>query len=213
MSGTRSWLKGMDDPQDVLEQFLAHLEAQAWTEAASMFSESAISSVERGWHGAASFAGGPPGEWGKIFLGFASDDEVLAADGPALVSAFLARQDQRNALRLSLENEEGFSPDLMAVLSSRIGPFLTPRVIGTVLDGPEEAFVVCRMGEGSVEEYDGSEKRFPGQPKIFPLRKEEDGWRLVDVLGSVLNPGFGMALAEENPEPGQGLWTGDTHLK
>jgi len=86
-------------------------------------------------------------------------------------------------------------------------------VIGTVFDGPEEAFVVCRMGEGSVEEDDGSEKRFPGQPKIFPLRKEGDGWRLVDILGSGLNPGFGMAFAEENPEPGQGLWTGDTHLK
>jgi hypothetical protein len=210
VSGTRCWLKEMNDPQDVLEQFLTHLKDQAWTEAASLFSEPAISSTTRGWRGAASSTGGPPRDWGKIFLGFTSDDEVLSADGPALVAGFLARQDQRNQLRLSLENEDAFTPDLMAVLSSRIGPFLTPRMIGTVFDGPEEAFVVCRVGEGSVDEFDGSERLFPGQAKTFPLRREKDGWRLVDILGSVLNPGFGIAYSEENPKPGEELWAGST---
>ena len=198
----------MDDPQAVLEQFLTHLKDQAWIEAASLFSESTVSVMKRGWHGAASSAGRGPRDWGETFLGFATDQDVLAANGPELVAAFLARHDQRNAVRLSLQGEDAFPPDLMAVLSSRIGPFLTPRVVGTVFDGPEEAFVVCRVGEGVVEELDGSERGFRGAAKTFPLRKERAGWRLADILGSVLNPGFGISISEENPGPGEELWAG-----
>ena len=200
----------MDDPQAVLEQFLTHLKDQAWIEAASLFSESIVSAMKRGWHGAASSAGRGPRDWGETFLGFATDEDVLSANGPELVAAFLARQDQRNRIRSSLENEDAFTPDLLAVLSSRIGPFLTPRVIGTVFDGPEEAFVVCRVGEGSVEGFDGAERCFRGQPKIYPLRKEKAGWRLADILGSALNPGFGISISEENPALGKELWASDT---
>jgi hypothetical protein len=197
----------MDDPHAVLKRFFGHMMNQAWQDAGALFSESAIAAMKRGWDGAAAMTLPIPRKWTDLFLDFSTDDEVLAASGLELVASFLARHDQRNAVRLSLEGESSLHPELVDHIRDAVEPFRTPRVLGTVFDGADEAFVVCRMGEGSVEGIHGADKSFPGQPKVFLLRREAEGWRLVDIVGATLNPGFGVAMPRENPGPGIGFGT------